>query len=195
MAGSGTSLYAPAMRRTALLVLVLGMVVPAAPAHAADTVHTGAYWSWTGPESWDDAQGVYGITVLGDKKATYDLGFSSIFCADGASWDESVKNYFKGKRQQLKDNGLALSNVSKIKAVGGDYRRQTMNVAQNGTGGVKGVVVLDYDFTTTVDGVNYCYQRSESRTAAKSAYKELKGKLAKVGNTLAYFGPGAYEDE
>ena len=182
------------MRRAALLVLVLASTILVAPAHAADVVHTGTYWSWTGPKSWDDAQGAYGITVLGDRKATYDLGFSSILCADGATWDDSVKNYFKAKRQELKNNGLTLSNVSPIQDLGGDYRRQTMNVAQDGADGVKGIVILDYDYTTTVDGVNYCYQRSESRTAAKAAFKQVKGKLAKVANTLAYFGPGAYED-
>lgn len=187
----------PAVTSRAAGVLVLGLasVLPAAPAAAADVVHTGEYWSWTGPKSWDDAQGVYGITVLGNDAATYDLGFSSIFCADGATWDESVKNYFKARRQELKDSGLKLSDVSKIKNLGGDYRRQSMKIAQPDDDGVKGIVILDYDFTTTVDGVNYCYQRSESRTAAKDAYKAVKDKLAQVNSTLAYFGPGAYEDE
>src|SRR5690349_18350365 len=107
---------------------------------------------------------------------------------------DTMKNYFKAKREQLRDSGLALSDVSPIKNLGGDYRRQTMNVEKGGRKGVRGVVELDYDFTEYVDGVDYCYQRSEARTAKKSAWNVVEGKLAKVGNTLAYFGPGAYQD-
>ena len=177
-----------------LTVLIPALALPASPASAADTVHTGPSWSWTGPSTWDDAQGTYGITVLGERKATYDLGFSTTLCSSGATWADSVRNYFKAKRKQLKNNGLELSDVSAIKNLGGDYRRQTMKVEQSGRKGVQGVVELDYDFTQSVDGVNYCYQRSEARTAKKAAWGDVKGKLAKVGRTLAYFGPGAYQD-
>jgi hypothetical protein len=186
------------MRRTHSLVLlplvIPALVLPASPASAADVVHTGPSWSWTGPSTWDDAQGTYGITVLGERKATYDLGFSSTLCSSEATWADSVRNYFKAKRTQLRNSGLELSDVSAIKNLGGDYRRQTMSVAKGGRKGVQGVVEIDYDFTENVDGVNYCYQRSEARTAKKTAWREVKGKLAKVGNTLAYFGPGAYQD-
>ncbi len=183
------------MRRLAVLALVPVLVLPAAPAQAADVEHTGANWTWTGPEAWTDAQGTFGITVSGGGKTTYDLGFSTTICSSGATYAKSVKKYFKGKRTSLTDAGYTLSNVSAIKTIGNDdYRRQTMNVTSAGRNGIKGVVELDYDFVQNDGTNNYCYTRTEARSAKKADYDDVKAKLAKVGRTIAYIGGGGYRD-
>lgn len=182
--------------RTFIAAALTGLLVSmASPAQAADTVHSGTYWSWTGPESWQDSQGAYGITILGGSGATLDLGFSTTVCARGSTWKKSVTAYFKAKRKDLQDRGAKLTKVGKIVEVDDMYRRQRVEFS-HGTGKKKitGLVIFDYDFTSNVDGVNYCYQRSEARSSRGTAWKRMKSTLADVAASLAYSGPGAFED-
>lgn len=111
-----------------LIASVVLVCTVSVPANAADVVHTGTYWSWTGPKSWKDAQGAYGITILGGSAAVLDLGFSTTLCASGKDWDASVRNHFKAQRKKLTDRGARLTKVGRIVAVGGDafHRRQTV---------------------------------------------------------------------
>ena len=52
--------------------------------------------------------------MLGERKATFFDLVSPRPLSNGATWEDSVKNYFKAKREQLKDGGLALSDISRI---------------------------------------------------------------------------------
>jgi hypothetical protein len=185
------------MRRLAALALVPVLLAPAAPAQAADVEHTGAHWTWTGPEAWTDSQATYGIDVQGTNQAVYSLGFLPLQqCTTGATWKKRVTRYFKAKRQQLENQGVTLTNVSEIKTIGNDdYRRQTMNVSTAGRHGIKGVLEIDYDYVGVDSGIDYCYSRQEARTAKKSAYADVKAKLAKVGRTIVYLGNGYRDGE
>lgn len=165
-----------------------------AAARVAFVRHEGKHWVWFGPRSWDAGYGVYGITVLGDRGATLDLGFSSILCAAGATWNDSVANYFKANRTSLRQSGWKLDKVSAIVHPGGfgpNYRRQTIAFrVRNGGTRYRGVALFDYDFTTTVDTVNYCYQRSLAKYARTQSWRDLANTLQRVQNSLAYSGPG-----
>lgn len=178
----------------AVVVSALTAAIGASPAAAADKVHTGQYWSWTGPKSWSDVQGAYGITVLGDGAATFDFGFSSTLCAPGSTYGASVENYFTAQRRALRERGWkfdAVSSIQKVTDVSPDYRRQTIE-ARVTNGGIqyRGVLTFDYDYLTSVDNVSYCYQASKARTAKSKAWSDVKTSLAKVERTLAYRGPG-----
>lgn len=189
-------------------LVVAGVLVAVSPASAghADpargdrfTRHSCTNWVWFGPRSWDASCGTYGITVLGDRGATIDLGFSSTICAPGATWDQSVANYYKNLRASLKQSGWKFDRTSQIGHPAGSattYRRQTISFhAGRGAKASKGIGTFDYDFTQTVDGVNYCYQRSIARYAKRNAWNDEKGTLARVEKSFAYSGPGAYEDQ
>jgi len=174
-----------------------GAAPPAA--RAGFVKHSGPNWVWFGPKKWVAVYGTYGITVSSaNGRTTLDLGFSSILCAPGQDWNQSVTNYFASQRQALQNNGVTITGASAIVHPSGMapmYRRQVVKVATGGKQGVKGKVVLDYDFTTTVDTVNYCYQRSIGLSAPKKRWGADKKTLAKVWASLAYSGPGAYEDD
>lgn len=173
--------------------VTLSALVTTAPSATASP-HSGPSWTWDGPASWDAAYGTYGITVLGDRGATLDLGFSSTLCASGATWQKSVKNYFKGVRKQLKNSGwdLTAGKIAQPSGFSSTYRRQVLSGTNNK---VKGEITLDYDFTTNVDGINYCYQRSLAKYSKSSAWKTMRKTLNKVQKSLAYFGPGAPEGQ
>ena len=183
------------LARAAVAVALAASILTTAPASAAP--HSGPNWTWQGPASWDAAYGTDGITVLGNAGATLDLGFSSTLCATGATWEKSVKNYFKGIRRQLKQSGwdLEAGKIANPPGFSSTYRRQVLEGTNDSQGSVRGEIVLDYDFTTTVDGVSYCYQRSLAKYANANRWDGLRKKLTKVQNSLAYSGPGAPEGQ
>lgn len=185
------------LARAALaLAATLSLLLTAAPSASAST-HSGPSWTWEGPADWDASYGTYGITVLGDKGATLDLGFSSLVCSPGATWDKSVNAYFKSQRKSLKDGGWTLEAGAITNPAGfGDlYRRQVLKGTYGKQGRITGEITLDYDFTTNVDGVNYCYQRSLAKYSRTKQWKTMKKTLKKVQRSLAYSGPGAPEGE
>lgn len=159
--------------------------------------HSCPSWVWFGPRSWDSSCGTYGITVLGDDGATVDLGFSSLLCSPGATYDQSVTRYFRDLRASLRRNGWRFDRTSAIGHPAGSptsYRRQTITFHTTSSPRVQGVGTFDYDFSTTVDGLSYCYQRSIARYANRNAWDGAKSMLARVERSFAYSGPGAYED-
>ncbi len=116
----------------------------------------------------------------------------------GRDVGKSVKSYFAGQRRTLRNNGATITATSAITHPAGMpqmYRRQVLSVATTGNQAVKGQVVLDYDYTTTVDTISYCYQRSLGLTAPTKKWADDKKVLRRVWDSLAYSGPGAYEDE
>jgi hypothetical protein len=70
-----------------------------------------------------------------------------------------------------------------------------VSFATGGKNGAKGKAIYDYDYSTTVDGFNYCYQRSIGMTAPAKRWRGDKKTLKQVWDSLAYSGPGAYEDD
>ena len=186
-----------ALTRTVLaLTVALSLLLGSAPsANAAP--HSGPNWSWDGPASWTAAYGTYGITVLGEKGATLDLGFSSTICSPGATWEKSVKSYFKSMRKQLRNAGwdLEAGRITTPPGFGDMYRRQVLKGTNGPKARTTGEITLDYDFTTNVDGVDYCYQRSLAKYSKTKKWKTLKKTLRKVQRSLAYFGPGAPEGQ
>jgi len=156
----------------------------------ADT-HRGSYWSWEGPARWSAAYGAYGITVFGNRGARLDLGFSSTICSQGNTWDESVANFFASQRQSLINKGWRLTSVSGIfqpPGTSATYRSQRVVARGHGQ---RAVVIFDYDFSTFVSGINYCYQRSLSKSSNRRAFPRMIRTLNRVERSLAYFGPGA----
>ena len=136
--------------------------------------------------------------MLGDDGATLDLGFSSTLCTTGATWEKSAKNYFKAMRKSLKSAGWKLK-AGKITNPVGLLRDLPAPGAQGhqwqARPATTGEITLDYDFTTNVDGLNYCYQRSLAKYSDTKQWKSLRKTLNKVQKSLAYSGPGAPEGE
>ncbi len=185
------------LRVALVLALALGAGF-AAQAPAAAVRHSGPNWVWFGPASWTAGYGTYGITILGGNGATLDLGFSSTFCAGGTTWADSVRNYFARQRSQLRQRGWTFRTVGQIHRPRGFselYRRQVLLADHNPGPNQRGQIILDYDFTQNVDGVNYCYQRSIAKYSFTRNWANLRTTLQNVQNSLAYSGPGAPEGE
>ncbi len=181
------------------LSLAAGLGVGAqAPSSAAITRHSGPNWVWFGPSSWTASYGTYGITVTGGRGAVLDLGFSSTLCADGATYGDSVRAYLASRRAALRQQGWTFRSVGRIFHPSGfrsTYRRQVLLADHNPGVDQRGQIVLDYDFTQNVDGVNYCYQRSIAKYSNTPAWADLKPVINNVQKSLAYSGPGAPEGE
>ena len=184
-------------RRSLLLPSVLvALVLLATPAGAAPEVHhSGTFWSWDAPSGFVGSESAYGITITGPSGATVDTGFSSILCANGATYDLSVTNYFAGKRRSLRQGGFTLSDVSTIGHPSGtptSYRRQRMNfTVRSGAVTKKGELTFDYAFNTSVDGVNYCFARNLGLYSNQAKFASLRTTLVNINRSLVYFGPGA----
>lgn len=158
--------------------------------------HRSQYWTWFGPRNWTAATGAYGITIYGPKKRVVDYGFSSTMCANGYSVGESVRNYFAGKRAELKRSAgkrykFKTGRIVQLPAgsYGANYFRQGISFAgRSGRTKVRGEVIYDY----RVDGGYYCFQRGQSRTVpAGKKWKTYLKQLRSIQSKLAYFGPGA----
>ena len=170
---------------TVVVIALPGALIEVAPAATAPpdergvrfVRHSCPNWVWFGPRSWDAGCGVYGITVLGDDGATIDLGFSSILCSPGATYDQSAAQYFRDLRDVAARQRWRFDRTSPIVHPGGSpatYRRQTISFHTNQGPRVIGVGTFDYDFTTTVDGLSYCYQRSIARYANRRAWDGVR---------------------
>jgi hypothetical protein len=185
------------------LLLALLLLTPFAPApaqaapEAASRVRhqTGCCWVWFGPANYRGGGGAYGITITGPGGAVVDLGFSSTICANGATYAQSVNNYFAAKRRGLINQGFRLTAASRIVNPGGGgpmYRRQNLTWTRTVNRVVKrGVFQFDYDFSTNVSGINYCYQRSLGMYSNNAVWNAVRPTLASINNSLAYSGPGA----
>ena len=155
----------------------------------------GPYWVWFGPNNWSAAGGAYGILILGPGKRTLDYGFSSTVCANGATLNDSVKNYFAGQRKQLKQKGikklkLKAGKIKQLSAAsfGPNYFRQIVEFSgRTGKTNIRGEIYYDY----SINDHTYCFTRSQSRTAPASGYNRSIKQLRSIQSTLAYSGPGA----
>lgn len=153
------------------------------------------YWTWFGPQNWTAAYGAYGITIFGTNKRTLDYGFSSTVCANGATMNASVKNYFAAKRAQLRQSGVKKLKlkVGAIKQLppasfGPNYFRQIVEFSgRSGRTNIRGEVYYDYGINNSL----YCFSRSQSRTAPAAGYNKSIRQLRSVQSNLAYYGPGA----
>jgi hypothetical protein len=182
------------------LLLALLVLAPLTPADAqesrARTRHqTGCCWVWFGPATYHGGGGAYGITITGPGAAVLDLGFSSTLCSSGATWNNSVTNYFRAKRRGLTQQGFQLltaSNIVHPAQTGAMYRRQNLTWRRTVNGVQKrGIFQFDYDYSTTVDGVNYCYARNLGEYSNTSVWAQRQVTLRNINNSLAYSGPGA----
>lgn len=153
----------------------------------------GPFWVWFGPQSWNGSGSANGLTILGTGGAVLDTGFSSIICAPGASWNQSVNNYFAQKRNQLRNQGFVLLSATNIVRPGGDefYRRQQIQWRRT-SGGVtrRGFFEFDYDFSTNVDGINYCFARNLGLYSLANTWNTRRPILIQINQRLAYSGPG-----
>lgn len=187
------------VRRVSLLfasvVTTLALLTGPASAAQPEVHHSGTFWAWDAPASFVGSESANGITITGPNGATVDTGFSSILCAGGATWDNSVANYFAGKRRGLRQSGFTLSNVSNIVHPTGTpsfYRRQRMSfTVRSGAVTKKGEFTFDYNFNTNVGGVNYCFGRNLGLYSNQSKFASLRPTLVNINNSLVYFGPGA----
>jgi len=153
----------------------------------AFVIHRGRHWSWAGPPNWTAAYGTYGITIFGPGRAL-DLGFSSTFCVPAANARQSAQRYMARQRRQLRNSGVRIIGTSRIRRVrsfGPNYFRQTVRGA---AGRNLGLAIFDYEVA------RYCYQRSLSMGAPRRGFSRSLRVLFRVFNSLAYFGPGHYED-
>lgn len=178
------------------MVATLALFAPTAFADGDRRVHhSGRFWAWDGPRGYVGSPSANGITITGPNGATLDTGFSSTICSNGATWAQSVTNYFNSKRQGLRQSGFTLSNVSNIVHPRGTpelYRRQRMSfTVQSGGVTKQGELTFDYSFNTNVDGLNYCYARNLGIYSNRNVFGTVRPTLIAINNSLVYFGPGA----
>jgi hypothetical protein len=157
---------------------------------------TGCCWVWFGPANYQAGGGSYGINIAGPGNAILDLGFSSTLCSSGATWQQSVNNYFAAKRQGVRNSGLQILTASAIfhpAQTGTMYRRQNLTFRRvvNGQVRTRGVLQFDYDFSQNVDGINYCYARNLGMYSNAGVWNQRRTTLANINSSLAYSGPGA----
>ena len=73
------------------------------------------------------------------------------------------------------------------------YFRQSFAIAGNAAGTrFQGEIQMDYSLAT---GPLYCFTRNEARTAPQSGFRTSIRQLRSVQNAMAYFGPGAPDEE
>jgi hypothetical protein len=181
-----------ALAATGLLLATQGEAQAATPRVRHQT---GCCWVWFGPATYHGGGGAYGITITGPGGAVLDTGFSSTICSNGATWNASVTNYFRAKRQGLTGQGFQLLTASAITHPNGTpstYRRQRLTWRRTVGGVVKrGEFELDYDFTTNSGGVNYCYARNLGIYSNRGVWNARRPTLVSINRSLAYSGPGA----
>jgi hypothetical protein len=152
--------------------------------------HHGPNWSWAGPASWSAGYGLYGISIFGNNDRAIDLGFSSTFCVPAATAEQSAVRYMARQRRQLRQSGvriLGATRIRRVRTLGPNYFRQTVRGSANG-GRALGIAIFDYEVA------RYCYQRSVAMGAPRRGFARSLRLLFRVFNSLAYFGPGHYED-
>jgi hypothetical protein len=159
------------------------------------------FWTWAGPPDWISVDSANGITIQSpDGRLVLDRGFNTTLCAaPGAGVTESVRAYFASARTTLRQSvRRARLDPSRIRqlpeaAYGPLYFRQTILVTGRLRGRAIGSLVqLDYSMAS---GPTYCYQRSTSRTALANGFRRSMRVLASVEGSLAFFGPGAPDEE
>jgi len=174
--------------------LVLACVVlssAASGSFAADRVHTGSFWSWTGPSDWDAVYSKQGITVISPSDNQFiDWGFGPTLCTPGNSVRQSATRFMNAQRRFLIQNGANFTSVGRVGNLGGDYFRQTSRYrARAGGKSVSGQFVVDYN---SYDAT-YCYQSRRLMVAPARGFAANLRKLNRIYHSMAYRGPGTIE--
>ncbi len=162
------------------------------------------FWTWFAPRDWESVDSKQGITVSsGNGLLNLDYGFSSTICTTGQTISESVNTYFAQQRAQLQQSlqstwrrsAIAASRIVQKPAgtYGPLYFRQSYQVSGVAAGvRFRGEIQMDYSLAT---GPTYCFVRNEARTAPAAGFRTSIRQLRSVQNALAYFGPGATDEE
>jgi hypothetical protein len=157
------------------------------------------FWVWFAPRNWTSVDSKQGITITsGDGSMTIDDGFSSIFCANGQTMDESIGNYFAQQRAAIRASLTSVwrnarmdaSPIRQLPAAGWGplYFRQVLRLSGTAAGvPYRGVIQLDYSLAT---GPQYCFSRSIAMTAPAQGFALRLSQLRSVHASKAYFGPG-----
>jgi len=155
----------------------------------------GPFWVWFGPQSWTGSGSANGLTIFGTGGAVLDTGFSSILCANGATYPQSVTNYFAQRRNQLRNQGytlLSATNIVRPAGTGPSYRRQQIQWRRTSGGATRrGFFEFDYDCSQNVDGINYCFARNLGLYSLANTWASRRPILIQINQRLAYSGPGA----
>ncbi len=198
-------LSAPATGATDLtLKASSGEVAPAALPPRSVRHKNSEFWVWFGPRSWQSVDSKQGIRITSaNGLLDLDYGFSSTICASGQTLAQSVNAYFTQHRAQLRQSlraawrrpTLRTSGIRQLPArsYGNLYFRESYAVSGR-AGGIRfrGEIQSDYSLAS---GPTYCFVRDEARTAPRAGYRTSIRQLRSVQNALAYFGPGAPDEE
>jgi hypothetical protein len=157
------------------------------------------YWVWFGPRNWLSVDNPNGILITSaTNRLRIDEGFSTIFCANGATVAESVNNYFAqqrravftGFRQTWRNVRMTASNIRRLPAAtwGPLYFRQVLEASgvENGVP-YRSVVRLDYSLAS---GPQTCVYRTIAMTAPAQGFARSLAVLRSVQASKAYFPPG-----
>jgi hypothetical protein len=176
------------------------------PAPASRTLPPGSirhqnsrYWVWFGPRNWLSVDNPNGILITSATNVLrLDEGFSSIFCANGATVAESVNNHFaqqrrsifEGFRQTWGSVRMTASEIRRLPAAawGPLYFRQFLQ-ASGVEGGVpyRSVVRVDYSLAS---GPQNCLSRIVGMTAPARGFAQSLAVLRSVQASKSYFPPG-----
>lgn len=157
------------------------------------------FWVWFAPRNWTSVDSKQGITITsGDGSMAIDDGFSSIFCANGQTMDESITAYFAQQRASVRssvstvwrNSTMTASRIRQLPPAGWGplYFRQVLQISGSAAGvPFRGIVQLDYSLAT---GPQYCFARSIAMTAPAQGFALRLAQLRSVHASKAYFGPG-----
>lgn len=203
-AATGSASAGPARTPTPVDATAVPRVVPAALPPKSVRHKNSEFWTWFAPRNWESVDSKQGITISsGNELLNLDYGFSSTFCTTGQTVNESVNSYFAQQRAQLQQSlqstwrrsAIAASRIVQMpeSTYGPLYFRQSYQVSGVAAGvRFRGEIQMDYALAT---GPTYCFVRNEARTAPAAGFRTSIRQLRSVQNALAYFGPGATDEE
>ena len=177
-----------------LLAVSLSSLCVAGSARAADTVHNGPNWSWTGPSNWIATYGTYGISIQSPSQShAIDWGFAAILCYPGNTVKQQATRFARAQRANMAlSPRLRFTNVGPVRFTnGGFYRQVNLYKATIKGKRFKGQASFDY---STDDGT-YCNQSSRVMQAPARNFSAGLRKLNRIYHSMAYSGPGAIEDK
>ena len=184
------------MKKRVLVLLAAGFAVLSftASAPAADTVHRGPYWSWTGPSNWIASYGTYGITVSSPSEShAIDWGFASILCYPGSTQKQSATRFASAQRANMAAAPrFRFTDVGPVRfTTGGFYRQVSLYKVTIKGKRFRGQATFDY---SNYDAT-YCNQSSRVMQAPARNFAAGLRQLNRIYHSMAYFGPGAIEEQ
>ena len=184
------------MKKRLLVLLAISLCAfgSTASAQAADTVHRGPNWSWTGPSNWIASYGTYGITVSSPSQShAIDWGFAAILCYPGNTLKQQAARFANAQRTNMAlSPKLRFTDVGPVRLTsGGFYRQVNLYKATIKGKRFRGQATFDY---SSYDGT-YCNQSSRVMQAPAKNFCAGLRKLHRIYHSMAYSGPGAIEDK